>query len=424
MPQAVLVDGGRTPFLKVGTVQKSATDFGVAAVRGLRKKMEPYANNLYALIDFVSGANIGNQVLHPDASNIARVIALRSGIPDRVPAVTTNINCASGLDAVLRAVEKIETGQARCVLVVAVEVMSDYALVYPREQRELMLKRKYVSKAKMSSWKRRLAGGVLDVKARLTTHDPLYTLETGLTDPVCGLKMDQISDKLAEEFEIYREEVDRFAEQSQHRAAAAQISGRLVKEIIEFDGHIHDNGIRHGQTLKALAKLPTNYPGGVTTAGNASQLTDGAVALVLASQDFATALHLPVMAKLSSGMSATVGGDPARMGIVPVAAIERVLTKNAMKLSDVDLVETNEAFASVVLSQQRLLQLRGVGDLDFDRTNVNGGAIALGHPLAASGARLILTLAHELQIREKRLGLATACVGGGEGVAMILERPE
>lgn len=431
MGQPVLVDGVRTPFLKVGTVQKTATDFGVAVVNELQRRYP----DLNRSVDCVVGGNIGNQVFYKDysrkdASNIARVIALQAGIPKEVPAWTVNNNCASGLHAPRDVALAIYAEEFDCGVAVGVEDMSDYPAIYPREQRNLFaefgraLKKKELFKIS----KLYLKGNLF------MPHKPIWALETGLTDPIAKLKMDQISDGLAKEFGLSRDHLDQFGLESQRRASAAQRSGRFAKEIVEFDGQKHDNGVRHGQTMAQLAKLPPNYPGGVTTPGNSSQLTDGAVALLIADEAYARAMGWPILARLYPKWWAAAGCEPERMGVGPVAAIAKLIKKTGLKLSNFGLIETNEAFAAVVLSQLAILTSKekcaelGIGEPmgDFneamDKVNVNGGAIALGHPLGASGARLLLTLALEMKLRNVRLGLATLCVGGGQGEAMVIER--
>ncbi len=425
MKQAVLVDGVRTPFIKAGSSTKlRAKWFGSLPVLEL---MERY-DALRTSIDSVVGANIGNQILPPDGSNIARIIAICCNIPQEVDARTLNINCGSGLEAVIDAAMRVEVGMAKCVLVTAVEVMSDYTAAYGREQRQKFAELNTLARAKTPMWRK---GPGLALKAagvRAMKHDPQWLIKLGLTDPMSGLGMDKIADAIAKEFQISRKELDLYALESQRRATQAQKSGRLAKEMLHAsictELHLpeHDNGIRDGQTLEQLAKLRPLNEGGVTTPGNSSQVSDGAVALIIADEEFAKAQGWPALARVGSARSAVAGCEPSMMGLGPVAAIKKLLCKfGRTPLTAFDVIETNEAFASVVLAQSRLLEKEGIGPLPMEQTNVNGGAIAIGHPVGASGARLALTAARELKERNKKFALVTLCVGGGQGVAAILE---
>lgn len=417
--QAVIVDGVRTPFLKVGTVPDlNAVKLGVVPIQELMRRYP----GLEKTVDAVVGANIGNQLLPPDGSNITRIVALHAGIPQEVDARTININCGSGLEAVSDAVMRVELGLARCVLVTAVEVMSDYTAAYGRRERERFAKTAALARAKSSILKKGPALAVAAAKLRFMAHDPQWLIRLGLTDPFCGLGMDKISDSLASEWKLTREEVDLYAQMSQRRAEAARKSGRLAKEIVSFGGLNDDNGIRDGQTLGQLAKLRPLNATGVTTAGNASQVTDGAAAILVVDKGLAKEKGWPMLAEVDAFGTTAAGCDPKKMGLGPVNAIRKLLKRYDWKLDRFDIVETNEAFASVVLAQSRLLKEFGEGEFNWERTNINGGAIALGHPISASGARLALTCAKELNLGNGRLGLVTACVGGGQGVAAILRR--
>ncbi len=421
MPSAVIIDGLGTPFLKAGTIPNlTASEMALTPVKAL---FERYPK-LQESCDCVVGANIGNQMQHPDGSNLARVILLRAGLDPRIPAWTVNINCGSGLHAVLDAVKNVELGQYKCVLVVASEVMSDYAAVYPREQRSQFARLYEASRKKAPMWRKLLSLAKEWAKLKLMPHDPEWTLRVGLTDPVCKLGMDEIADKIAEEYKISREEQDLFAWESQRRAKAATLSGRFKHEIVPFHGIDQDNGIRMDSNLTALSKLRPLHKGGTVTPGNSSQITDGAVALMVASEDFAKRKDWPVLAKMDSKFSAIGGCVPERMGLGPVVAIKKIFSSDWCTLDDFDVIETNEAFAAVVLAQQKEFELvkHNFGRLSPEKVNRNGGAIALGHPISASGARLVLTCAKELELTGATIGLVTLCVGGGQGVAACLER--
>lgn len=422
MRKVVIADGVRTAFFKAGSVPDlNARMLGVAPVRELINRHP----DLNRLIDCVVGANVGNQLLPPDGSNVTRLIALDAGIPYHVDARTLNINCGSGLEAIIDATIRVEVGLAKCVLVICVEVMSDYTAVYGREQRRKFAELGALSRARAPMWKK---GAQLATKAagvRMMKHDPQWLIKLGLTDPYCRLGMDKIGDKLAKEFQISRKELDLFALESQRRAYKAQRSGRLGEEIVSFHGLDQDNGIREGQMMEHLIKLRPLNPGGTATPGNASQVSDGAVALIVADAEFAAAQGWSPIAKVSSENSAVAGCDPSMMGLGPNEAVKKLFSKKGggyWDLKNFGVIETNEAFASVPLAQSRLFEKYGFGPLPWERVNINGGAIAIGHPVGASGGRLALTAALELHHQDANLALVTLCVGGGQGVAAVLER--
>ncbi len=423
MRNVVIVDGVRTAFFRAGSVPDlNARKLGVVPVKELARRYP----GLEKLIDCVVGANIGNQLLPPDGSNIARLIALDAGIPQHVDARTININCGSGLEAIIDAAMRVEVGLAQCVLVIGVEVMSDYTAAYGRKQRDEFGKLLAISKKKSPMVFKGPRLIAQKAKTRFMAHEPEWLIKVGLTDPYCGLGMDKIADKLASEFQISRKELDLFALESQRRAYKAQKSGRLAEEIVSFQGLDQDNGVREGQMIEHLARLRPLNPGGTTTPGNSSQVSDGAVALIVADKEFVKAQGWPRLAGVSSELSAAAGCDPTVMGLGPVAAIRKLFSKmhamdQAWDLNAFGVIETNEAFASVVLAQSRLLEKEGYGPLPWDRTNINGGAIAIGHPVGASGARLALTAAIELKRQKKELAIVTLCVGGGQGVAAVIE---
>jgi acetyl-CoA acetyltransferase family protein len=274
---------------------------------------------------------------------------------------------------------------------------------------------------------------------RLGDLAPVIGIKTGLTDPVSGLMMGETAEKLAREYRISRESQDLFALRSHQRATAAWKEGRLASEVMsvypepESKAVSQDIGPRDNQSLEALAKLKPFFDRrwGTVTVGNSCQVTDGAVALLIAEESFAKSLGLPRTARIRDYSFA--GCDPARMGLGPVYSSARALKSAGMRLSQMDLVEINEAFAAQVLACLKGFENPPVdcaggdgasvlGPLDEGRLNVNGGAIALGHPVGASGARLVLTLLHELERRKATFGLATMCVGGGQGGAAIIER--
>ncbi len=423
----VVVGGVRTPFVKAWTDFRrvGAVELGRLVVREVleRTGIEPES------VDEVIAGNIAGPA---DASNLARVIALEAKIPAKVPAFTVNRNCASGLDAVVEGAYRIRAGDAGIVVAAAVESMSRIPYLFSERAQDL-----WTDVGRARSLPARLVGF-----ARFRPGDfrPTVALESGLTDPVSGLNMGETAEVLAREWQIGRREQDEFALRSHRRASAAWSEGRMAEETVpvpippRFEAMAErDNGVRENQSLEALAKLPPVFDRefGTVTAGNASQITDGAVALVLASAERARALGLPAIGVLRSW--AFAGCDPSRMGLGPVVAAPLALRgAGGLTMDRMDLVEINEAFAAQVLACMKAFDSRSffrvhvgsepVGAPDPERVNVNGGAIALGHPVGASGARLLLTLLKEMGRRGGRFGLATLCVGGGQGGALVVER--
>lgn len=423
MKRVAVVEGVRTPFCKAGGKLKEleADDLGAFAVKELiaRSEIDPQ------LIDEVI---IGNVLQPPHATNIARVIAVKAGIPDNVPAMTVNRNCASGMEAAAVAYQKIQTGEASIVVAGGTESMSNFPVLVSKPFRDWL-----TSLSKARSFKERLS---LFFKFRFHFLKPD---RPKIADPLCGLTMGDTAEILSKEFLVSRKEQDEFGLLSQNRAANAQKSGIFTEEIIgipippKFDRMQElDDGIRVGQIINDLTKLKPvfNTATGTVTAGTSSQVTDGAVALLICSES-----ELARIGKKPLGYVrgfTQVGLDPRRMGLGPAYAIAKLLKENKMSLEDIDLIEINEAFAAQVIAVQKALQSdefakkelgleKAVGKIDLDRLNVNGGATALGHPLGASGARLILTLLKELKRRNLKTGIAALCIGGGQGEACIVE---
>ncbi|MBO2532877.1 MAG: acetyl-CoA C-acyltransferase [Thermoactinomycetaceae bacterium] len=390
MADVWIIAGARTPFGSFGGsfVDVSAEELGVAAAKGALEKagVEPKQ---------VDNVVMGNVIqTHNGAPYLARHVALRAGIPIETPALTVNRLCGSGLQAVVSGAQSILLGESEIGLVGGAENMSQapYALRGVR-------------------WGMRMGDGVL-----------ADTLTETLTDRYCGLGMGITAENLAEKYGITREDQDRFALTSQRRAAEAAESGKLAEEIVPVmkkgkKGPVRvdaDEHIRPQTTLEKLADLkPAFKPDGTVTAGNASGINDGAACLVIASDRAVNRYGLKPMGRVVGW--GVAGVDPAIMGIGPVPASRLALKRSDLSLGRIDLVEINEAFAAQVLAVQKEL------DLDSDILNVNGGAIALGHPVGASGARILLTLLYELKRRNQKYGLASLCIGGGQGIAMVVE---
>lgn len=427
MREVVIVEGVRTPYCKAGTLLKylPAQELGRIVVDEVvqRSAIDP------AIVDELV---IGNIAQPPEAANVARVIALKSGIPRHVPAVTVARNCASGMEAIANAYLKIAAGMAEVIIAGGVESMSNIPILYPQEYGDVL-----AEAARAKSPAQKLSAFA---KMRPVHFKPIIGLQVGLTDPICDLNMGETAEVLAKEFGITREEQDRFALLSHQRATQATDLGKLREEMVtvfpppKFDTVVdEDNGIRKNQTMAALGKLNPVFDRdyGSVTAGNSSQITDGAAAVVMMSAEKARQEGRNVLGYVRS--YAFAGLDPARMGLGPSLATPKALKLANISFKDIQLLEINEAFAAQVianeavfrdrtLSQKWLAREEPIGEIDREILNVNGGAIALGHPVGSSGTRLVLTLLKEMARRDLSLGLATLCVGGGQGGAMVVER--
>ena len=431
MPEAVIIDGVRTPFVKAAGRfnQMPAPELGRLAVRELLYRCDLNPDQVDELI-------AGNVASPPEAANVARVIALRAGIPKDRIAHTVSRNCASGMESVTEAVDLIESGRAKCVVSVGVDSMSNIPVFWGKKLAEKMFE---ITRAKSPFQKLRARA-----KIRPSDLKPEIGIKLGLTDPVTGMMMGDTAEKLAREFHITREEQDEFALRSHQRAAEAWQEGRLETETMtvypEPDSRPiqSDDGFRKNQSTEALGKLKPYFDRrwGTVTVGNSCQITDGATALLVMEAGHAKALGFKPLGKVHS--YAYAGCDPERMGLGPVFATAKVLKSSGLTLKDMQLIELNEAFAVQVLACLKCFEsppkdcleaagLNGsaselLGAVDMEKVNVNGGAIALGHPVGSTGARLILTLLKELERRDQDLGLATLCIGGGQGGAVIVER--
>ena len=424
-PPLYIVDGVRTPFCKMGTALAGAdaVDLGRSAAAALlaRTGLDP------AQIDEVIFGCVGQPT---DAANVSRVIALRAGVPEHVPAITVHRNCASGFEALTQAADKIAAGRGDIFLVGGTESMSRYPLLYNEGATK-----KYGEMAKAKKPAQKIAALL---RFRPKDFAPKVALQLGLSDPVCGCNMGQTAELLARDWRISRTAQDEFALQSHRRAAAAKAKlaeetwpvyprgGRTPAAVTE------DNGVRENQTMEALAKLRPVFEkrGGTVTAGNASQITDGAVALLVMSEEGLRRAGLKPLGRLID--YAYAGCEPARMGLGPVYAINRAEQRTKLGVKDADVIEINEAFAAQVLAcraaaesaefgRKHLGRDRALGEIPLEKLNLNGGGIALGHPVGASGGRLVLTALKELQRRKAQRALVSLCVGGGQGGALWLE---
>jgi len=391
MSRDVFILGGkRTPMGKyVGALRDiSAIDLGATAARAALETTGVAAEEIEHTV-------IGNALqTSGDAIYGARHVALKTGVPFERPALTVNRLCGSGIQAIISGAQMIQLGEASTALVGGMESMSQAP---------------HVIRGARSGFA--LGEGKLE-----------DSLMVALLDTYCNTPMAGTAENLARKFEIPREEQDSYALRSQREAKRATDAGYFAEEIVPVEVRTGkgsflfdmDDHMRPETTLEGLAKLkPAFAKDGFVTAGNASGIVDGAAALVIAGEDYVRSQDLKPMGRIVSW--AYAGVEPQIMGIGPVPATRKALEKAGHKLSDLDLIEVNEAFAAQYLAVEKEL------GLDRSRTNVNGGAIALGHPLGATGTRLVLTVLHELHRRGGHYGLATACIGGGQGIAMIVE---
>lgn len=420
-----IVDGNRSPFLKATGKYGvfSASDLAVQIAKPLLARQPFSAEDLGEVIVGCVGPGA-------DETNIARVIALRAGCGNQMPAYTVQRNCASGLQALDCAFKAIQLGRHEMVLAGGTEAMSRAPILFSK---------------KMVNW----LGGYFSAKTFLSKLSqsakfrpdflkPVFSLMCGLTDPVCGLSMGQTAENLAYLLDITRAEMDAYALQSQQRASFATAQGYYADEtetLYDEQGQFYDKdtGIRENTSLEALAKLKPVFDKkyGHITAGNSSQITDGACLLLLASESAVEKYRLKPLGKIVDVQWAAL--DPAIMGIGPLYSSTQLLKHQNLAFSDIDYWEINEAFAVQILACikiwkektlcQEYLQLdEALGEINLDRLNVDGGAIALGHPVGASGARLPLHLLKVLERKRAKRGVATLCIGGGQGGSILLER--
>ncbi len=419
-----LVDGSRTPFLKArgkpGPFKHA--DLGIFASRPVLQRMPFEPMDLDEVI-------FGSTMPGPDEANIARIVALRLGCGDKVPAYTVHRNCASGMQALDSAALSIASGRSELILAGGIEAMS---------RAPLLLRDKTVNW--LASW-----WGAKTIQDRFKTLSsfrlsllaPVIALLKGLTDPVVGMNMGQTAEQIAYRFGITREMMDQFAVDSHLRLHAAHENDEMteIEPIFDSRGNVYDfdDGVRPDSTLDKLGRLRPAFdkPYGLVTPGNSAQITDGAASLIVASEKAVKTHDLPVMARLVTTEWAAL--SPAEMGLGPAHAIAPLLKSHKLKPEDIDYWEINEAFAAQVLAvvealkdkdycQTHLGLKTAIGEISRDILNIHGGGVSLGHPVGASGARIVLHLANILQQRNARRGIASLCIGGGQGGAMLIER--
>jgi acetyl-CoA C-acetyltransferase len=421
-----VVDGNRTPFLKARNKAGAftAADLAVEACK-------PLLARLPCSPDFIDEVITGCTMPSADEANISRVIALRLGLKDQIPAYSVMRNCASGMQAIDNAMQDITSGRAHLVLAGGTDAMSHAPLLFNQ---------------KMTAWlsafmTAKSIGQRLQLLPQLrpSYFAPVIALMKGLTDPIVNLSMGQTAENLAYLFHITREDMDNYSVKSHQRTLDAFKAGKLTEmmPIIDKHGNIYasDDGVRADSSMEALAKLKPFFDKkyGLVTAGNSSQITDGACFMFLASEEAVEKYQLPVLAKLVDVQWAAL--DPSLMGLGPVHASVPLLQRNTLRFEDIDYWEINEAFAAQVIGcvkafedndycQKKLGLSAALGTIPKQQLNVDGGAIAMGHPVGASGARIILHLIHILKREQAKRGIASICIGGGQGGAMLIENIE
>ncbi|WP_298393549.1 acetyl-CoA C-acetyltransferase [uncultured Azonexus sp.] len=424
MKTIYVVDGARTPFLKAqkGPGPFAASDLATQAGRALLLRQPFLPSDLDEVI-------LGCAAPSPDETNIGRMVALRLGCGKKVPGWTVMRNCASGMQAIDSAIANIQCGRSQLVLAGGVDALSRAPLLYS----DTMV-RWFAGMMGMRTMGQKLGHFLKLRPAALLT--PVIGLMKGLTDPVVGLLMGQTAENLAWKFGISRQQMDEFAVRSHQRAIAARAAGHLgeIVPLVDGNGKVYaeDDGVRADATLAGMAKPSPFFDKkyGNITAANSSQITDGAAWVLLASAEAVEKWGLQPIGKLVD--SQWSGLEPEQMGLGPVHASTPILQRHGLQLSDIDYWELNEAFAAQVLGCQAAwkdeaycreqLGLDGaLGSIPEDRLNVDGGAVSIGHPVGASGARIVLHLLHVLRRNQAKRGVATICIGGGLGGAMLVE---
>ncbi len=416
-----VIDGLRSPIAKANGKLNSVSADNLGAIIAkelvLRNKFD------YEEFDEVI---IGNVAQPGNAANIARVLAIKAGFPQSTIAYTVHRNCASGMQALSSSIEKIETNQGELYLAGGVESMSNIPLFYNDQFKNFLTKLTY---AKSTSEKIKILASF-----RPNFLKPIIGLLAGLTDPISGKIMGITAENLANEFNISRKAQDEYALNSHLKAQKAIESGIFKEEIhpimTKESSIIDDDGVRFDQTIQALEKLRTIFDrNGTVTAGNSSQVSDGAAIMILTTEEKAKQMGIEPLGFISNYSYA--GLEASRMGLGPVFATKKLFDKTGLVLDDIDLIELNEAFSAQVIANLEAFKSEkffkkefgtsALGEINTDILNVNGGAIALGHPVGMSGARIVLHTLKELKRRNLKTGLATLCIGGGQGASFLLE---
>lgn len=425
MKTVYLVDGKRIPQVKSGADIKdvAAPYLGTGIVRYLMDKHGIPVDQ----IDEVVFGNTGTPAKYP---NIGRVIALEAGLDKKTDSYSVHRNCASGMEALAQGYVKIGSGRSDLIIAGGVESMSQMPLIYNKQMTDLFIT---LMKAKTMGDK---------MKAFATFRPnyltPIVAIEQGLTDPFCGMNMGQTAELLAREFHITRQEQDEYSLNSHKKAVAAILEGRMKEEIVpliygsKLDKLLEkDVGPRDNVTMESLGKMKPYFEKdtGTVTVANSCPITDGGSAYLMASEEAVKKYNLKPMARMMDYHFH--GLEPERMGLGPVLAMHGALKRVGLKISDMDLFEINEAFAAQVIACLRTVKDKNLssrwginevmGEIPMERLNVNGGGIALGHPVGSTGCRLVVSLAHELRRRKGKYGIASLCIGGGQGGAVIIE---
>lgn len=375
--EIVIIDALRTPVGKYdgALAEYSAEKLGTHVVSALLSKNKNIKSDVEQVI-------FGNVLQAGNGQNIARQIAIHSGLSNTVPASTINEVCGSGMKAVILAKQLLQLGEAEVVIAGGTESMSNAPII----------------------------------KNRKTQEETLSMLNDGLVDAFSGISMGIIGETIAEQFDISRADQDAFAQNSQEKAVAASQAGIFKEEIVAIGEVGVDETPRPSSSLEKLATLRTAFKeNGTVTAGNSSPVNDGASAVILATKDYAEKHGIPYLAEVVD--STEVGIDPAIMGVSPIEAIKKLINRSELELSDIDLFEINEAFAASSLAVNREL------GLNESQVNIYGGAIALGHAIGSSGSKILTTLSYALKREQKRYGIASLCIGGGLGLAVLLKNP-
>lgn len=419
-----IVDGARTPFIKAQAKRGafSASDLAVSASRALLMRQKISPSDLDEVV-------LGCMMPSEDEANIGRIVGLRLGCDISTPGWTVQRNCASAMQAIDSGAKDIMLQRSHLVLAGGTEAMSRAPLLYNPAAVD-WFSRFMTSKS---------LGAKLSTITKFRPHylKPIIGLQRGLTDFLCNYNMGQTAELLAYDFNITRKEMDEYALQSQQRAIQAQDDGLLDEITPSFDkkGNVYnyDSGVRRDSSLERLTKLRPNFDKkfGQVTAGNSSQVTDGAAIILLASEEAVKQYQLPVLGRLVDTQWS--GCDPKTMGLGPSFAVPPLLKRNNLSLSDINYWEINEAFSAQLLAclkaweseafcQTHLGLDKALGTVDLSRVNIDGGAIALGHPVGATGARIVLHALNVLKRNQQRYAIASLCIGGGQGGAMLLER--